>query len=402
VRALSHPPIFVLWLGEAFSAIGDEIYKVALVWLAVHMIGADAGYLAAGQAAAILLFGLIGGIWADNWDPRRTMLGSDIARGILILIPVGWAWFHPLNLGVLIFVALSVASISAFFEPALQAVIPRLAPGREMMQATNGLMGTTSRLARTVGPAAVGALTGLIPTIHFFTLDAITFAASAYSISLLRKNLPRLSAPKKAKVTPIAAAVAGFEIVKKDPLMKYVLYAKAVSSGCWNVVPPLGVALLVQAQIPGDVQAYGFLLAAYGAGNLAGALVLSNVTMERPMQVMGYGFALLGVGFIAMGMAPSLPWMMLGAAIAAVGGPMNDLAHIDIIQRRFEPDALVRVVRFRMAVEYTGILVSLLLAPTLFRLLHASHVIELAGFGIFLTGIVGLLRFSKKAPRTTA
>src|SRR3954471_446473 len=84
-RALSHPPIFVLWAGEALSAVGDEIYKVALTWIAVGMIGANAGYISAAQAGAILVFGLIGGYWADRWDSLRTMLYADIARGLIVL-----------------------------------------------------------------------------------------------------------------------------------------------------------------------------------------------------------------------------------------------------------------------------------------------------------------------------
>lgn len=396
VRALSHRPIFTLWTGEALSAIGDEIYKVALVWLAVKMVGADAGYLAAGQAAAVLVFGLIGGIWADGWDPRRTMIWVDLARGLLVLVPVAWVHFFPLNLPLLIFVALSVASLSAFFEPAMQAVIPRLAPGRDLMQATNGLMGTTSRLARTVGPALIGSLTGLLPTIHFFTLDAITFAFSAFAVAKLKKELPEEFLPNRPKVNPLAAIGAGFELIRGNAPLRYVLYSKAVASGCWNIVLPLGVALLVQKVFPGNVQVYGWLLAAYGAGNLAGALVLSNVSMDRPYRTMGLGFALLGVGFIGLILAPSLPWMMVAMAAAAVGGPMNDLAHIDIIQRSFKPEQLVRVVRFRMAVEFTGITASLLLAPTLFRLLDPHLVIGLAGFGTLAAGVMGFVRYRER------
>jgi hypothetical protein len=146
------------------------------------------------------------------------------------------------------------------------------------------------------------------------------------------------------------------------------------------------------------VRAYCWLLAAYGVGNLAGALVLSNVSMVHPMRVMGWGFALLGGGFFLMTLSSSIPWMMLGLAISAVGGPMNDLAHIDVIQRRYEPHDLVRVVRFRMAVEYGGILFSLLLAPTLFRLAAPEHVIQLAGFGIFVVGMIALARYAEKSP----
>jgi DHA3 family macrolide efflux protein-like MFS transporter len=396
VRALSHRPIFVLWTGEALSAIGDEVYKVALVWLAVKMVGADAGYLAAGQAAAVLLFGLVGGIWADHWDPRRTMLNVDLIRGALVLIPVAWVYFLPLNLPILIFVALSVASLSAFFEPAMQAVIPRLAPGRELMQATNGLMGTTSRLARTVGPAMIGSLTAVIPTIHFFTLDAITFGFSAWAVAKLKKDLPPDFLPNRPRVNPLAAIGAGFALIKGNAPLKYVLYSKAVASGCWNIVLPLGVALLVQKVFPGDVRVYGWILAAYGSGNLAGALVLSNVSMDRPYRTMGLGFALLGAGFIGLTLAPNLPLMMLAVAAAAVGGPMNDLAHIDIIQRSFKPEQLVRVVRFRMAVEFTGITASLALAPTLFRLFDPHLVIALAGAGTLAAGVIGFVRFRER------
>ena len=395
-RALSHRPIFTLWMGEAFSAIGDEIYKVALVWLAVGMVGADAGYLAAGQAAAVLAFGLVGGMWADHWDPRQTMLRTDIVRGLLVLIPVVWVHFLPLNMVVLAFVAISVASLSAFFEPALQAVVPRLAKDRELMQATNGLMGTTSRFARTVGPAAVGSFTGILPTIHFFTLDAITFFLSAYAIMCLKKDLPARPSSTKVRLGPVQSIKAGFAIIQGDALMKYVLTAKALASGCWNVVIPLGVALLVQKHLPGDVRAYGWLLASYGVGNLAGALVLSNISIRKPMYTMGWGFALLGVGFIGLTLTPSLPVMMAFAALAAIGGPMNDLAHIDVIQQRFPPEELVRVVRFRMAVEYSGIFVALMLAPTLFRLLPPERVVAWAGFGILVAGLAGLAFFAEK------
>ena len=44
------------------------------------MIGSNAGYLAAGQAGAVLFFGLIGGIWADHWDPKLTMIKVDLLR----------------------------------------------------------------------------------------------------------------------------------------------------------------------------------------------------------------------------------------------------------------------------------------------------------------------------------
>ncbi|MGZ3705174.1 MAG: MFS transporter [Bdellovibrionota bacterium] len=394
VRALSHRPVFVLWLGEALSAIGDEIYKVALIWLTVKLIGPDAGYLAACQAGAVLLFGLVGGLWADSWDPRRTMIRTDIARAVLVLAPVVWLQFWPVNLPLLFGMAIFVAALSAFFEPALQAVVPRLVANRELMQATNGLMGTTSRMARAVGPAVVGALTGLIPTIHFFTLDALSFGASAYAISSLRHDLPRIRGVRKNS-NVWAEIRSGFELTRGDPLVRYILASKAIGSGAWNIVLPLGIALLVQKIFPGDVRAYGFLLASYGIGNIISALFLSNVTMHRPMRVMGLGFFLMGLSFACMALMPSLWLMMICLALAAVGGPMNDLAHIDIFQNRFPVEQLVRVTRFRMAIEYGGIFLSLLAAPVCFRIFSVMWVVVGAGAVIAVVGLWALLFYGE-------
>jgi DHA3 family macrolide efflux protein-like MFS transporter len=367
------------------------------------MIGSDAGFLVAGQAAAILCIGLIGGIWADHWDPRRTMIGVDVIRGLLVLLPVVWVQFLPLNLGVLIGVALSVAALSAFFDPAIQAVIPRLVHDRELLQATNGLMGTTSRGARAVGPGIVGLLTGIIPMIHFFTLDSLSFGISALAVMSLGKELPDERSQVRPRQGIMAGLKSGFELIdKKLPGMetiRFVMLAKSITTGAWAVILPLGIALMVQRMLPGNIRAYGFLLASYGVGNLGGALVLANLQINRPVRVLGWGFTGMGLGFMLMAAVPPshfmMPLMMISAAFAAIGGPMNDLATTDLMQKRFAVRELVRVMRLRMAIEFAGMLVFLLAAPALFHLLSAQWVVGLSGLIIMLVGLVGLVRYGE-------
>ena len=40
----------LLWGGLSFSAVGDQLYAVALTWIAVGVLGSNAGYLGAVQA----------------------------------------------------------------------------------------------------------------------------------------------------------------------------------------------------------------------------------------------------------------------------------------------------------------------------------------------------------------
>jgi len=107
----------------------------------------------------------------------------------------------------------------------------------------------------------------------------------------------------------------------------------------------------------------------------------------------------MGAGFSTMAAIPEwrfqLPLMMVFNAIAAIGGPMNDLAHVDILQKRFAIRELVRVTRLRMAMEFGGMLIFLIAAPLLFQLLSPQWVVGLAGLIIFIVGVVGLVTYGE-------
>lgn len=69
--------IALLWVGQVLSNVGDEIYTVALIWLAAELVGVGAGFVAALQALSVCLCGLLLGHVADGWDHRRTMFVVD-------------------------------------------------------------------------------------------------------------------------------------------------------------------------------------------------------------------------------------------------------------------------------------------------------------------------------------
>jgi MFS family permease len=138
LKALRQPQLFRLWLGQAFSSVGDEIYRVGLTWFAVGLMGANTGYLTAAQTASLMLLSIIGGKWADHWNPIKTMLWVDLIRAFIVLIPVVLSFFMQVPLISLWMVALSLSGLSAFFDPANQATIPLLAKDHKTLQATNG------------------------------------------------------------------------------------------------------------------------------------------------------------------------------------------------------------------------------------------------------------------------
>jgi len=62
VQPLQHRSIRRIWFGQVLAALGTQLYSVALLWTAIGVLGAGAGYLATLQAAAVLAGGLLGEI----------------------------------------------------------------------------------------------------------------------------------------------------------------------------------------------------------------------------------------------------------------------------------------------------------------------------------------------------
>lgn len=392
LKALRQPQLLRLWFGQAFSSVGDEIYRVGLTWFAVGLMGANTGYLAAGQTAALMLLSFIGGKWADQWHPLRTMVGVDLLRAGIVLIPVIVSIFFPLPLTILWTVALILSALSAFFDPATQATIPLLAKDTETMQSTNGLMGTTIRMARMVGPAIVGLLSAFIPMIHFFTLDAMTFVVSALSVYSLRTFVPQnLGEEQTKRASFLDTLDSGFHLVRNKAGMSYIFFSKAITSGAWTLALMIGFPLLVHEMTQGDAKSFGLVMASYGLGNFAGSLYFGNRARKRLLYLLYSGYMWLGLGFMLMGFAPSIALVILAAALAGLSGPMSDLSFIDLVQKKFPVRDLTKVFRLKMALESTATLFFTLISPWMIKGFSVRSMIVFCGVVWVLAGVGGFV-----------
>jgi hypothetical protein len=256
-------------------------------------------------------------------------------------------------------------------------------------------MSTTIRLARMVGPTVVGLMSNLVPMIHFFTLDALSFFGSAWSVHSIRKTVPAPSASSQSRASFSQSIAAGFRTVAAQPGMPFIFWLKALTGGTWNLAFTLGIALLVQQLAPGDARAFGLVMATYGAGNFIGALYFGNHHRPHPGRLMFSGYTLFGIGFVCVGCAPRISWMMAAAAFSGFAGPMNELAFSDTIQSRFPAREISRVFRLRMAVETLSTLFFTGISPLLFRAIGVRGTIVFCGLAWALSGALGFLRLRR-------
>ena len=398
LKPLTVRPIAMLVTGQLSAAVASELYRVALIWIAVELAGAAGGYIVAAHSGTILAVTLISGVWADQWNARRIMITVNLLRAAtVLLLPLSTLAGGAIPTWLFWSVALAMAAMTAFMDPALQTCLPRLMPSMAMLPAVNGLVDGARRLARILGPGMVGALAAFIPVAQFFNIVSLLLlcaAAATYAIGpVLIEPPPGLPTGWGRRIGN--AIVSGWRATRTHGLLRFALSALLITTASWCIAFTLGLALLVREQPGADAQLYGLAVGSYGIGNVFANVIVGSMNLRRSGLIMYLGRLVLGTGFIGMALAPSPLWLMAGAAFAAMGGPMNELPVLVRIQSDIPPPLVASVFRLRMMVDHGGILLGLLIAPGLMSLVGTVPVVAGAGAATVLVGIVGLWKFGR-------
>lgn len=402
LRMLRQRHLAVLWISQVLSAIGDHLYSIAVVWIAVKVAGGGAGYVVAAGTVATLAFGLLGGVYADRWDRQKTMAAVDLLRAAAVLVLPVLAWRDALRLWHLGAVAVVVGGLGALFDPALQASLPALAPDRQTLQATNGLMDLTRRLARAIGPSLAGVLVAILPLSSFFVLDTVSFVISAAAVLSLGRRFawkPERVATRRRGIIGIVNEIAGaVGTVRAYRPLALALGSLGFSNLAWGAAFTVGAPLLADRVLAGQVGAYGLIVGAYGVGNVIGNIVVGSMHVKRRLAMLFGGRIVLGVGFLIMGMATTLPVALVGSAVAAFGGPMGDIVLLTMIQHDLPANQIGKVYSLRMTVANAGVSLGAVVAAPLYAAVPIGVGIALCAALIVVTGLVGLIRFGITEP----
>lgn len=276
----------------------------------------------------LVVFGLLGGAWADAMD-RRTLLiisSCGLAVGSVLLwlqaaLAVENAW--------VVLVLLSVQQI--FFAinwPARGAAIPRILP-IEQLPAANALNMTVAQFGAIVGPLLAGILLRWIDLSTLYLIDAITCLAAVWA------TLRLTPIPSTESVVTQGGSRWGFGAVleglrylvgNRIVLMSFVVDLIAMIFGMPRALFPQMAHESFGGPVDGGTT-MALLAAAISAGAVAGGVFSGWLPRVRRqgLAVVGailvWGSAIVGFG-LAGGAAGGMAGPMLWAALAflAVGG----------------------------------------------------------------------------------
>ena len=212
----------LLWVGQAVSTVGDQIFPVAVTITVLNAGGnaTDIGLVLAARWAALVLFAIAGGVWADRLPRTLVMRAADAFRMVALLGLAALPSTPPLwVLALLVFL---VGGGEAFFRPAETALLPSILPP-ERLRPANALITISYRTASVVGPG-LGALvvTASGGTRAAFVINALTFGVSLVCLTLLREP-PREIVPASERGGALHEVREGLAEVLKRPWVAAIL-----------------------------------------------------------------------------------------------------------------------------------------------------------------------------------
>src|SRR5205085_12676432 len=113
-----------LWLAQFVSVFGDFLAMfgvISLVTFRWHGTATQVTYVLISFMLPLAFISPVGGVFVDRWNVKRVMIGSDLVRGLLVLLLV---WVTGARQVYGVFIALSV--FSAFFGPAQSVTLRTL------------------------------------------------------------------------------------------------------------------------------------------------------------------------------------------------------------------------------------------------------------------------------------
>ncbi len=390
---LSEPIIARLWTAMAVFTTGDELFRVALIWLAVETVGRDVGYLGALQSGAVLVGAMFGGALTAFLDQKRALTIYCIFGAACTVVPfLVWQFGTPAFLA-LAFTAVGVGSLRAQIEPTLQGNLPLLVKNRDVLFATNALLEGTRRLARVTGPMIAAALALVLAVHQIFVIHMLTLLIAGWLLLAVGAQFPERE-PRDA-----GGFTLGLKILRDEPVLKRLLAVKTVTDGAWVIVIAHAFPVVVESSgaawsllgfdISG-VAAYGFGIAVYGVANSCSTVAVGALPASLSLRRMLAGTTVMSAGLTLMAAAPLLAppdqllqYFYVAIGLCAFGSPFFDIPltfHVQMSGGPGAPRAAASSVhRVRLVVSFGGIMLAGLISPTLFAAFGPGHTILVSG-----------------------
>jgi len=323
------------WLAAATLAmLADGLLYFALGWQASRFGGRAAALVLTLVTLPRMLLLLTGGTTADRWGLRRTVLCSDAALCVLLVVLLLTLHGAGSSLPLLALLAGTLGVVSAFRLPAAGAFPRLLADGPQLARAM-ALSGTVLTTARLTGTALGGVAVALLALQGVVLIAVVGYLAVLLLVWSVR--VPEASPPEKAGRPQRTLALA-----RRTPGVLPLLLSVGLLAG--SVLPVLSLLLPLAARERNWTAGQtGLIEAAWLVGTLAVSLLVTTLgtwPSARGPLVAGSAITAAGTAMIAWASRPVIA--VGGAVVLGIGTAIFTSHAMPLLVHRTPSDRLAR------------------------------------------------------------
>jgi MFS family permease len=339
-RPLAIRPFRRMLASYTVNEFGDSFAIVALAVLVYDRTG-DVAPTAALFLAGKFLPALVAPFLTARVDQhavRRTLpliyLAEAAVFAALALLAEGRFFLIPVLLLALVDGALAVTARGVTRGAIAQTLQPL-----KLLREGNALLNIGFAFAAVGGSA----LAGLV--ISEFGLDVALWidAASFLAIALILAATHDLPRPSGEREPWLAHLRSGFAFARRHPRIRLLLGGQAVALVLFTLIIPIEV-IYAKESLNTTSAGFGILLAAWGAGIVAGSLVYAGVRDHSPARLILLSTAAIGIAYLGMAAAQTLFVACLLSILGGVGNGIQWVSVMTAIQEATPTEYQARIV----------------------------------------------------------
>jgi len=346
LAAFTYRDFRVQWIGACTSSIGTWMQIVAQNWLVLSLTitpsqpSGSAFYLGLDaflQQLPIILFTLIGGVFADRYDKRKTLMTSQYIQmatsGTLALL----MYLHVVQIWHILTLSFITGVAQSFGGPAYQTLLPMLVDKKDLPNAV-ALNSIQFNLARVLGPLFFAATLAIFIKGGYnepqamnaaFVLNSASFLIVIYTLSLLHvKHVPPTETKKMKEELK-----GGLQYVQHHgSLVALIVLAATTTFLGFSILTFLPA--FAKTVFHADASTYSRLMAFSGAGSICGALVVAwlgkfpRMGLTALLMQAIYGLLILAFASSHLLWLSSLLLFFTGAALMMVFSTVTSLVQL--------------------------------------------------------------------------
>ncbi|NEN04585.1 MFS transporter [Diaminobutyricibacter tongyongensis] len=300
-----------LWWSEAISFFGSQLTLFAMPIVALqtlHASAADVAWINTAAGLGTLVFLGLLGPWTDRSRRTRFMSLMSLLRAVLLAAVAALFLMHSLSLLALVIAAGLISGLTGLYDSAFSALLLGITPRSTLPSANTWVSGI-----RSAGDIGAGATAGILlhvfSPLALFIADAVSYLASAITLSRIREAAPERAA--RLTVRSYARSLSsGFCQLYLNP----VIWPVNLSIAHFNLFTTAIQAIYITHALRSGTMSPAEIGIAGALGGLLGLATMSIAPRMwnrfRPIAVLTVTFALpafAGLGMLLL--APSQPFL---------------------------------------------------------------------------------------------